>query len=133
MNSLQVGGPADENALLSTPAGADISMQAHDREWTTLEGHTRAVTSLAYTIDGMYMLSGASNALFSHCSCLHGDRSSPPLFYQIHGSVTIQNAIQCQYTLCEGCALQHHNCLQKREILVGWCLQSKAVRFSFLR
>ena len=70
MNSLQVGGPAEENAPLSTPAAADISMQAHEREWITLEGHTRSVTSLAYTIDGMYMLSGASNALFPHCSCL---------------------------------------------------------------
>lgn len=100
-------------------------MQAHDREWTTLEGHTRAVTSLAYTIDGMYMLSGASNVLFPHLFMLadmHGDRSSAPLFYEIHGSIILQNVIQCQYTLCEECAMQHHN-----------CLQSEAVRFSFLR
>ena len=42
---------------------ADISMQAHDREWTALEGHTRAVTSLAYTVDGAYMLSGTSQTI----------------------------------------------------------------------
>ena len=45
--------------MLSGAAGADVSMQAHDREWSALEGHTQAVTSLAYTVDGMYMLSGA--------------------------------------------------------------------------
>ena len=60
--------------MLSGMAGADVSMQAHDREWSTLEGHTQAITSLAYTVDGMYMLSGtrliylshAFMALFSH-------------------------------------------------------------------
>ena len=49
-----------ESALPDNAAAAvDISMQAHDREWTVLHGHTQAVTSLAYTVDGMYMLSGA--------------------------------------------------------------------------
>ena len=33
-------------------------MQAHDRQWTPLHGHTQAVTALAYTVDGMFMLSG---------------------------------------------------------------------------
>ncbi len=51
---------AVESALLNSPAAADISMQAHDREWTPLHGHTQAVTALAYTVDGMFMLSGVS-------------------------------------------------------------------------
>lgn len=55
--SMQVG-RAVESESLDTAAAADISMQAHDREWTPLHGHTHAVTSLAYTVDGMFMLSG---------------------------------------------------------------------------
>ncbi|CAL5226138.1 g8957 [Coccomyxa viridis] len=56
-----VGGVAVESALLNSPAAADISMQAHDREWTPLHGHTQAVTALAYTVDGMFMLSGSED------------------------------------------------------------------------
>ncbi len=63
---MQVGSPAEEGLLLSGIVGADVSMQAHDREWSTLEGHTQAVTSLAYTVDGMYMLSGTAHMYSSH-------------------------------------------------------------------
>ena len=58
--ALQVGGQLEEDALAGSAMQADVSMQAQDREWTALEGHTRTVTSLAYTIDGAYMLSGIS-------------------------------------------------------------------------
>ena len=136
MNSLQVGGPAEENALLSTPAGADISMQAHDREWTTLEGHMRAVTSLAYTIDGMYMLSGAFNALYPHCSCLQicmmtaahhlcFMRSMGVLSYKMSFNASIHfvvRGVQCSTTTA-----------YRRGNPCSWCLQFKAVRCSFLR
>ena len=50
--------PPEEEVLAGSAMQADVSMQAHDREWTALEGHTRAITSLAYTVDGAYMLSG---------------------------------------------------------------------------
>ncbi|CAK0786493.1 hypothetical protein CVIRNUC_009706 [Coccomyxa viridis] len=56
-----VGAPPEEDALAGNAMQADISMQAHDREWTALEGHTRAVTSLAYTVDGAYVLSGSDD------------------------------------------------------------------------
>ena len=54
-----MGRPAAEDALAGSLAEASVSAQAHDREWAALEGHTRAVTALAYTVDGSYMLSGA--------------------------------------------------------------------------
>lgn len=63
---MQVGSPAEEGTMLSGTVGADVSMQAHDREWSTLEGHLQAITSLAYTVDGMYMLSGTGLIYFSH-------------------------------------------------------------------
>lgn len=66
VSAVQVGSPAEVGTMLSGVPGADVSMQAHDRDWSTLEGHTQAITSLAYTVDGMYMLSGTRLTHLSH-------------------------------------------------------------------
>ena len=67
-----------ESVPLDTAAAVDVSMQAHDREWTALHGHTQAVTSLAYTVDGMYMLSGTLRPpLKIYVPCWCGKRGPP--------------------------------------------------------
>ncbi len=77
---LQVGGAAVESASLDSVAAADISMQAHDREWTPLHGHTQAVTSLTYTVDGMFMLSGCflTSLPLTTCLLVWQERALPP-------------------------------------------------------
>ena len=65
--------------MLSGMVGADVSMQAHDREWSTLEGHLQAITSLAYTVDGMYMLSGTGLIYFSHAFTARFSHDRPVL------------------------------------------------------